>query len=56
MSFGFNGITSGMQDLSRLSNARTRSISPENYTGAVGGGARCEGVRHVSLPLGAGGR
>ena len=42
MSLGFNGITSGMQDLSRLSKARTRSISPENYTGAVGGGARCE--------------
>ena len=36
----FNGIGS-MADLFRLSNARTRSICPENYDGAVAGGARC---------------
>ena len=29
-------------DISKLSTARTRSISPENYNGAKGNGARCE--------------
>jgi hypothetical protein len=38
----FNGIIPGMGSLSRLSAARTRSISPENFTGALGGGARIE--------------
>ena len=32
----------GISNLSLLSNAKTRSISPENMNGAVGGGARCE--------------
>lgn len=32
----------GMGTLSRLSDAKTRSISPENFTGEKGGGARCE--------------
>ena len=29
----FDGITTGVGDLPRLSKARTRSISPENFTG-----------------------
>src|SRR4029077_129777 len=35
-----NGLTTGVGDLSRLSRARTRSISPENFTGAKGGGGQ----------------
>lgn len=38
----FNGIVSGMSDLTRLSKAKSRSISPENYTGAPGQGGMCE--------------
>ena len=34
----FNGLNNSMGGLSRLSEAKTRSISPENYTGAVGKG------------------
>jgi len=41
----FNGITTGVGDLSRLSKAKTRSISPENFTGAKGeGGKATEGT------------
>jgi D-arabinan exo alpha-(1,3)/(1,5)-arabinofuranosidase (non-reducing end) len=36
----FNGLTSGVGDLFRLSRAKTRSISPENFTGAKGGGGQ----------------
>ena len=36
----FSGLTSGVGDLYRLSHARTRSISPENFTGAKGGGGQ----------------
>lgn len=36
--FPFNGLDMNLGTLSRLSNARTRSISPENYTGAKGKG------------------
>jgi hypothetical protein len=36
----FNGLTTGVGDLSRLSRAKTRSISPENFTGAKGGGGQ----------------
>lgn len=36
----YNGI-GGMSDIFRLSGAKTRSISPENYKGAVGGGGKC---------------
>ena len=32
----------GISNLSLLSNAKTRSICPENFTGEPGGGARCE--------------
>ncbi len=38
----FNGIVNGMGDLTRLSNAKTRSISPENPKGAPGQGGMCE--------------
>ena len=34
----FNGLTSGLNDLTRLSDAKTRSISPENFTGEKGKG------------------
>jgi len=34
----FNGLTSGLGDLFRLSDAQTRSISPENFTGEKGKG------------------
>jgi hypothetical protein len=36
----FNGLTTGVGDLFRLSSARTRSISPENVTGQKGQGGR----------------
>src|SRR5688572_30306286 len=36
----FNGLGLHLGNLSRLSNAQTRSISPENFDGAVGGGGR----------------
>ena len=36
----FNGLVSGLADLSRLSRAKSRSISPENFTGAKGGGGQ----------------
>ncbi|HZP02486.1 MAG TPA: glycoside hydrolase family 172 protein [Terriglobia bacterium] len=35
----YNGLDQGMGNLSRLSHARTRSISPENFTGEKGRGA-----------------
>jgi hypothetical protein len=36
----FNGLSTGVSDLYRLSAAKTRSISPENFTGAKGEGGR----------------
>ncbi len=36
MAQGFNGLSMGLGNLSRLSDAKTRSISPENYTGEKG--------------------
>jgi hypothetical protein len=38
----FNGLDMNMSNLSRLSNAKTRSISPENYTGAKGRGGMAD--------------
>jgi hypothetical protein len=35
----YNGLDQGLGNLSRLSHARTRSISPENFTGEKGRGA-----------------
>jgi hypothetical protein len=41
----FNGLGVGMDNLFRLSNAKTRSISAENFTGEKGkGGMASEGV------------
>ena len=41
----FDGVVNGLGDLPRLSNARSRSISPENFTGAKGkGGMATEGT------------
>jgi len=41
----FDGVVSGLGDLPRLSKARSRSISPENFTGEKGrGGAATEGT------------
>ncbi|MDD5508898.1 MAG: DUF2961 domain-containing protein [Bacteroidales bacterium] len=36
----YNGIDAGMHNLYRLSDAKTRSISAENFDGAKGGGGR----------------
>ena len=36
----FNGLGMHLGNLSRLSPAKTRSISPENFDGAKGGGGR----------------
>ena len=36
----FNGIDAGMNNIFRLSDAKTRSISPENFNGAKGGGGK----------------
>lgn len=42
---GFNGLGMHLGNLSRLSNAQTRSISPENFDGAKGkGGMATEGT------------
>ncbi|HLZ25778.1 MAG TPA: glycoside hydrolase family 172 protein [Chloroflexota bacterium] len=42
---GFNGLGLGLGNLSRLSDARTRSISPENFSGEPGrGGMATEGT------------
>ncbi|WP_431213604.1 DUF2961 domain-containing protein [Puia sp. P3] len=36
----FNGVESNLGNLFRLSNAKSRSISPENFNGAKGGGGK----------------
>ena len=36
-SYNFNGLGMSLGNLSRLSNAKTRSISAENFTGEKGG-------------------
>ena len=52
----FNGLTSGVGDLFRLSRAKSRSISPENFTGEKGkGGMATEGTgAHAARDLGQG--
>lgn len=52
----WNGIGSGIDNLFRLAEARSRSISPENFTGEAGaGGAATEGTgSHPSRDLGKG--
>ncbi len=52
----FDGIESNMSNIYRLSDAKTRSISPENFTGAKGqGGTATEGTgKNASRDLGQG--
>lgn len=52
----FNAIESNMSNIYRLSDAKTRSISPENFTGAKGqGGMATEGTgKQASRDLGQG--
>lgn len=42
---GFNGLDMNMGNLSRLSDAKTRSISPENFTGEKGKGGMADPVK-----------
>jgi hypothetical protein len=45
MAKGYNGLGLSLGTLSRLSKAKTRSISPENFTGEKGkGGMATEGT------------
>lgn len=41
----FNGLDMNMGNLSRLSDARTRSISPENFTGEKGKGGMADPIK-----------
>ncbi|HEY8397996.1 MAG TPA: glycoside hydrolase family 172 protein [Flavihumibacter sp.] len=41
----FNGLDMNLGNLSRLSDAKTRSISPENFTGAKGRGGMADAVK-----------
>jgi hypothetical protein len=52
----FNGLGMNLGNLSRLSNAKTRSISPENFTGEKGrGGMATEGTgKEMARALGRG--
>ena len=43
--YPFNGLEMNMGNLSRLSDAKTRSISPENFTGEKGKGGMADPVR-----------
>src|SRR5512141_1770104 len=44
-SSGYDGLHMGLNSISRLSHAKTRSISPENFTGEKGkGGMATEGT------------
>ena len=40
--YPFNGLDMSMSNLSRLSNAKTRSLSPENYNGEKGRGGMAD--------------
>jgi hypothetical protein len=42
MNINFSGLDMNMGNLSALSNAKTRSISPENFTGGKGEGGKCK--------------
>ncbi|HEX2535986.1 MAG TPA: glycoside hydrolase family 172 protein [Chitinophagaceae bacterium] len=42
----FNGLDMNMGNLSRLSDAKTRSISPENFSGAKGRGGMADPVKN----------
>src|SRR5690606_24073807 len=56
MSSNFNGLGMHMGNLWRLSRAKSRSISPENFTGAKGmGGMATEGTgKNFARELGVG--
>ncbi len=56
MATAFNGLGMNLGNLSRLSKAQTRSISPENFTGEKGkGGMATEGTgKHCARELGQG--
>ena len=41
----FDGLDMNLSNLSRLSDAKTRSISPENFTGEKGKGGMADPVR-----------
>ncbi|MGX1753073.1 glycoside hydrolase family 172 protein [Sphingobacterium sp. NPDC055346] len=43
----FNGIDMSLGNLSKLSNAKTRSISPENFTGAKGKGGMADPAKQA---------
>lgn len=47
--YSFNGLTTDMGSLTRLSNAKSRSISPENFTGEKGKGGMAD-VKDKDLP------
>jgi hypothetical protein len=53
---GHDGLTNSLSNIHRISNAKTRSISPENLTGAKGkGGMAIDGVAaHEARELGQG--
>ena len=46
----FNGLDMNMGNLYRLSNAKTRSISPENFTGEKGKGGMADPVKDKDKP------
>ncbi|MBR4465202.1 hypothetical protein IKS38_01340, partial [bacterium] len=47
MEINYNGLGSSLSDLTRLSNAVTRSISAENFNGEKGCGAMAEEGVHA---------
>ena len=47
--YPFNGLDMNMGNLSRLSDAKTRSISPENFTGEKGKGAMADPVKDKDI-------
>jgi len=48
--YSFNGLDMNMGSLSRLSDAQTRSISPENFTGEPGKGGMADPVKDKDKP------
>lgn len=47
--YPFNGLDMNMGNLSKLSNAKTRSISPENFTGEKGKGGIADPVKDKDI-------
>ncbi|MDR2676241.1 MAG: DUF2961 domain-containing protein [Opitutaceae bacterium] len=46
----FDGLFVGLENIHRLSDAQTRSVSPENFTGEKGGGAKADPVADAGKP------